>query len=156
MWRYSNGFPLSEDIVSVIERIVIQDQAAGHQLSICIGTDSQVRSKFTEYATVVVLLRKGAGGKMLVYKSKEKQRISIGERMLKEVAMSIETATQLLQLVNKYGLHLEIHADINSDARYKSNVSFVTAKGFTVGMGFDFIAKPHAFASSCCANRMVN
>jgi predicted RNase H-related nuclease YkuK (DUF458 family) len=156
MWRYSNGSPLKDDLVNIVEQLLLQEDISNQQLRICIGTDSQVRSLMTEYATVVVLLKKGAGGKMLVYKSKDKNRISIGERMLKEVAMSIETAIQLMPVVNKYGLQIEIHADINSDARFKSNVSFIAAKGYTLGMGFDFKAKPHAFASSCCANRMVH
>jgi len=28
--------------------------------------------------------------------------------------------------------------------------------GYILGMGFIFKAKPHAFASSCCADKIVN
>lgn len=156
MWRQLNGTALLEDLSTAVEKMILQEKKAGYRIKICIGTDSQVKGASTEYATVVVVLREGHGGRMLVQHSKEKQRISIKERLLKEVAMSIETAYSLLPVLNRYDLALEVHADINSDPQFKSQSSYAEAKGYILGMGFEFKAKPFAFASSSCANKMVN
>jgi len=156
MWRQMNGTALLDDLGTAVEKIILQEKKAGYKVKVCIGTDSQVKGATTEYATVVVLLREGHGGRMFVHKSREKQKISIKERLLKEVAMSIETAYALLPVLNRYDLALEVHADINSDPQFKSQPSYAEAKGYILGMGFEFKAKPFAFASSSCANKMVN
>jgi predicted RNase H-related nuclease YkuK (DUF458 family) len=54
-----------------------------------------------------------------------------------------------------YDVDLEIHADINTNPGFKSNAALSEAMGYIRGMGFAFRAKPHAFASSSCANKMV-
>lgn len=156
MWRQMNGTAVLDDLSTAVEKLILQEKKNGFRLRICIGTDSQVKGTTTEYATVVVLLREGHGGRMLVHKSREKQQISIKERLLKEVAMSIETAYSLLPVLNRHQIALEVHADINSDPQFKSQSSFAEAKGYILGMGFEFKAKPFAFASSSCANKMVN
>ncbi len=156
MWRQMNGSPVPDELSVAVEKIILQEKKAGFQVRVCIGTDSQVKGSVTEYATVVVLLRQGHGGRMLVHKSREKHRISIRERLLKEVTMSIETAYALLEVLNNYNTPLEVHADINSDPQFKSQGSYAEAKGYILGMGFEFKAKPFAFASSSCANKMVN
>lgn len=156
MWRQMNGTAVLDELGTAVEKMILQEKKSGYRLKICIGTDSQVKGATTEYATVVVLIREGHGGRMLVHKSKEKQKISIKERLLKEVAMSIETAYSLITVLNQYDIALEVHADINSDPQFKSQVSYAEAKGYILGMGFEFKAKPFAFASSSCANKMVN
>jgi predicted RNase H-related nuclease YkuK (DUF458 family) len=50
---------------------------------------------------------------------------------------------------------MEVHADINTNPNFKSNEAFKDAMGYITGMGFAFKAKPHAFASSSCANKIV-
>ena len=50
-----------------------------------------------------------------------------------------------------YEVELEVHADINTDPNFQSNVALKEAMGYILGMGFVFKAKPHAFASSSCA-----
>ena len=47
-------------------------------------------------------------------------------------------------------------ADINTNPQFKSNDALREAMGYILGMGFAFKAKPEAFASSSCANKMVN
>jgi predicted RNase H-related nuclease YkuK (DUF458 family) len=75
--------------------------------------------------------------------------------MLTEVAKSIEVAYELCPLFNRFGVDMEVHADINTNPGFKSNDALSEAKGYIIGMGFAFRAKPHAFASSSCANKMV-
>jgi predicted RNase H-related nuclease YkuK (DUF458 family) len=50
---------------------------------------------------------------------------------------------------------MEVHADINTNPTFKSNEALKEAMGYIRGMGFAFRAKPDAFASSSCANKMV-
>jgi predicted RNase H-related nuclease YkuK (DUF458 family) len=51
---------------------------------------------------------------------------------------------------------MEVHADINTNPGFKSNDALKEAMGYILGMGFAFKAKPEAFASSCCADKVVN
>jgi predicted RNase H-related nuclease YkuK (DUF458 family) len=48
-----------------------------------------------------------------------------------------------------------VHADINTDPHFKSNEALKEAMGYILGMGFVFKAKPDAFASSYCADKVV-
>ena len=82
--------------------------------------------------------------------------MSIKERMLVEVSKSIEIAYSLCELLDKYKIDLEVHADINTNPGFKSNSALSEAMGYILSMGFVFKAKPEAFASSYCANKVVN
>ena len=44
----------------------------------------------------------------------------------------------------------------NTNPNFKSNDALKEAMGYILGMGFAFKAKPEAFASSSCANKVVN
>lgn len=156
MWKTLSGAPIEQSLAEVVTKWVLADRQAGYRVRVCIGTDSQYKGGYTEYASVVVVLREGHGGKMLVNKVREKFRMGVRERMLREVSMSIEVAYGLLETLNKLNVPLEVHADINTDPQFKSNSSLAEAKGYILGMGFEFRAKPFAFASSCCANKVVN
>ena len=83
------------------------------------------------------------------------RQYSIKERMLVEVAKSIEVAYDLCSLFTEYNIEMEVHADINTSPQFKSNEALKEAMGYILGMGFAFKAKPEAFASSCCANKAV-
>ena len=76
--------------------------------------------------------------------------------LLVEVAKSIEISYELCNLFTIYDVDMEVHADINTNPNFKSNDALKEAMGYILGMGFAFKAKPEAFASSSCANRMVN
>jgi predicted RNase H-related nuclease YkuK (DUF458 family) len=76
--------------------------------------------------------------------------------MLVEVAKSIEIAYELCYLFTQYDVDMEVHADINTNPQFKSNDALREAMGYILGMGFAFKAKPEAFASSSCANKVVN
>ena len=92
---------------------------------------------------------------MFIKNLKGTTKISTKERMLKEVAMSVETAYAICHILDKYDVELEVHADINTDPKFESNVALKEAMGYILGMGFVFKAKPNAFASSSCADKLV-
>jgi predicted RNase H-related nuclease YkuK (DUF458 family) len=156
IWRKFNGDPLDLDIKEAVENTIKRERNKGYHLKVCIGTDSQVKGSDTEFATVIVFLREGHGGFMFIHNEKTKTRYSIKERMLVEVAKSIEIAYELCPLFTKYDVDMEVHADINTNPHFKSNDALKEAMGYILGMGFAFKAKPEAFASSSCANKIVN
>jgi len=156
LWRRFTGEPLRMPVKKAVEEAIIRETVAGFKLKVCIGTDSQVRSTETEFATVIVFLREKHGGFMFISNEKTKQPYTIKERMLVEVAKSIEIAYELCDLFNKYDVDMEVHADINTNPQFKSNEALREAMGYILGMGYAFKAKPDAFASSCCADKMVN
>ena len=155
-WRKLNGDAVKLPIFEAVEVAIQRETSKGIRLKVCIGTDSQVKGKETEFATVIVFLREGQGGFMFISNEKTRQTFTIKERMLKEVSKSIDVAYQLCPLFNKYDVDMEVHADINTNPQFKSNDALREAMGYILGMGFAFKAKPEAFASTCCANKMVN
>lgn len=156
LWRKFNGDPIDIPIKNAVEQAIIRETDAGHKLKVCIGTDSQVRNRETEFATVIVFLREGQGGFMFIHNEKVELLYQIKERMLLEVAKSIEIAYELCDLFTLYDVDMEVHADINTNPQFKSNEALREAMGYILGMGFAFKAKPEAFASSSCANKIVS
>ncbi len=154
-WRKLNGQKIELPIKEAVEKAIVREKAAGHRLKICIGSDSQVRGSVVEFATVIVFLREKKGGFMFINNSRTYKEMSLRERMISEVAKSIEIAYALCDLLDQHDVELEVHADINTDPHFQSNVALKEAMGYILGMGFVFKAKPDAFASSSCADKVV-
>jgi len=153
-WRRFDGTRIELPIAEAVRTTLIREKEAGHRLKVCIGTDSQVRGKVTEFATVIVFLREKKGGFMFIANYKSTQKMSIRERMILEVARSVEIAYALCNLLDEHKVELEVHADINTDPAFESNTALKEAMGYILGMGFVFKAKPDAFASSACADKV--
>ncbi len=154
-WRTLNGKSIEEPILSRVKTTIQKEISLGNKLKVCIGSDSQVRGSVIEFATVIVFLREHKGGFMFISNDKSYQKMSLKERMITEVAKSIEVAYNLCDLLDEYDIDLEVHADINTNPNFKSNEALKEAMGYILGMGFVFKAKPDAFASSCCADKML-
>ena len=154
-WRKLSGERIKISIADEVTNVLMREKEAGHEMKVCIGTDSQVKGKETEFATVIVFIRKGKGGFMYIHNEITKQRMSIKQRMLMEVGKSVEIAYALCNIFSRYSVDMEVHADINTNPNFKSNDALKEAMGYIVGMGFAFKAKPEAFASSNCANKVV-
>ncbi|MGZ5247722.1 MAG: ribonuclease H-like YkuK family protein, partial [Flavitalea sp.] len=120
-WRRFNGDPLDLPIKDAVENVIVRETNNGYHLKVCIGTDSQVKGLETEFATVIVFLREGHGGFMFIHNERTTQNYSIKERMLVEVAKSIEIAYELCDLFTLYDVDMEVHADINTNPHFKSN-----------------------------------
>lgn len=154
-WKKFSGEPLRRPILDEVSTAIAREDALGNKLKVCIGTDSQVKSGTTEFATVIVFVREGKGGFMYIHQDRTSLKMSIKERMLAEVQRSIEVAYALCDLLDRYHVDLEVHADINTNPMFKSNQALHDAMGYILSMGFVFKAKPEAFASSACANKIV-
>ncbi len=155
-WRKFNGESINLPIKEAVAEAIKQETEKGIRLKVCIGTDSQVKGSDTDFATVIVFLREPNGGFMYIHNHKTAQRYHLKEGRLVEVAKSIEIAYELCDLFIEYGVEMEVHADINTNPNFKSNDALKEAMGYILGMGFAFKAKPEAFASSCCADKVCN
>ena len=154
-WRRLNGQRIDLEIKEAVEQTIIQETSLGHRLKVYIGSDSQVRGGVVEFATVIVFLREKKGGFMFIQNARQTKRMSLRERMILEVSKSVEVAYALCDLLDRYDIGLEVHADINTDPHFQSNTALKEAMGYILGMGFVFKAKPDAFASSSCADKVV-
>ena len=155
-WRKFNGEPIEIPIKQAVKQVIETASNQQHKLKICIGTDSQVKGDITEFGTVIVFLREQSGGFMFANNVKVSQQYHLKERMLLEVSKSIEIAYEICDILIKYGIDMEVHADINTNPQFKSNDALKDAMGYILGMGFSFKAKPDAFASSCCADKIIH
>lgn len=155
LWRKLTGEYLRNYIEDEVQGAILREKELGHTLKVCIGTDSQVKGSHTEFATVIVFIRKGNGGFMFLNNECTREKMSIKQRMMTEVSKSIEVAYHLSNVFTNHNVDMEVHVDINTNPLYKSNDALKEAIGYITGMGFAFKVKPEAFASSCCANKVV-
>lgn len=154
-WTKLDGHKIELPIAEAVEGAIIREKNLGHKLKVCIGSDSQVRSNVVEFATVIVFLREKKGGFMFIHHDRLEREVPLRERMIMEVAKSVEVAYSLCNILDRHQVALEVHADINTDPDFQSNVALKEATGYILGMGFAFKAKPDAFASSCCADKVI-
>ncbi len=154
-WRRLNGQRIELPIKDAVERTIVEETSLGNRLKVCIGTDSQVRGDDIHFATVIVFLRERKGGFMFIHQELSRKKMTLRERMITEVGKSVDVAYALCPVLDKYNIELEVHADINTDPYFQSNVALREAMGYILGMGFVFKAKPDAFASSNCADKVV-
>jgi len=84
-WKRVNHGPINEPIIEYLEKLITEEIKKGNKLKVAIGTDSQKRGNGYNYATVIVLVSEGKGGKIMVTTEYDKRKPSITERMLKEV-----------------------------------------------------------------------
>jgi predicted RNase H-related nuclease YkuK (DUF458 family) len=155
-WRKYNGDFINAPIKEEVRKTIEAERAKNQKLKVYIGTDSQVKQDVVDFATVIVFLREKNGGFMFVQNTQSYSKLHLKERILLEVSKSIEIAYELCDLFIEYDIEMEVHADINTSAQFKSNDSLNEAMGYIKGMGFNFKAKPEAFASSCCADKVIH
>ncbi len=155
IWRRLSGQRIEKPLLEAVEETIRRETAEGHRLKVCIGSDSQIIGDEVHFATVIVFLREKRGGFMFISNDKSTRVMSLRERMILEVGRSVEVAYSLCHLLDRYDVALEVHADINTDPMFESNVALKEAMGYILSMGFEFKAKPDAFASSSCADKFV-
>ena len=169
--RTSKGF-IDEPLIEYLEKVFIEEIEKGHEIKVCIGTDSKRRGVGYQFATAIIIalsenigkdkfgrdILKGKGGMVIgatyfdQYQKKGKEGVK--ERMIKEVSKTIEIACEISPLLDLYEIKLEVHADINPDIRFDSNKALNEAVGYMLGMGYDFKLKPNAWAASKGADKL--
>lgn len=119
---------------------------------IYIGSDSQVRGKFTHYAYVIVLYNERKGGHVL-YAKETIIKIDWFNRLMREVNVSIQIGQMLMEKGIERPITIDI--DLNPDPRWKSNSVLRSVLGWGEGMGFKTRYKPEAFCASYAADHLV-
>ena len=66
-WRKLNGIKIKQPLKDEVRQILQQEIAIDNKLKVCIGSDSQVKGKHIEFATVIVFIRQGKGGFMFIH-----------------------------------------------------------------------------------------
>ncbi len=154
-WRRLNGQRIEKALLTAVEETIRREKAEGYKLKVCIGTDSQVIGAEVHFATVIVFVREKRGGFMFISNDRSARKMTLRERMILEVGRSVDVAYSLCELLDRYDVALEVHADINTDPAFESNTALKEAMGYILSMGFVFKAKPDAFASSSCADKVI-
>ena len=169
VWKRVGQGPIEGSLVDYLENIIIEQHDLGNEVKICVGTDSQKRGKGFQYATAILIemkqpmgmtagkmTYKGLGAKVISGVFHERIKPSIRERMLKEVQMSINVCFNIIDLLDLYEVDMEIHADVNPNPMWASNVALTEVVGFCKGMGFTYKVKPDAYAASSGADKLCN
>ena len=131
---------------------------------IIVGCDSSSGEE-PHFPVVVVILRKGEGGRFFLKKVKypsSKKFYNLHQRILEEVLLSCEFALflrdYLTKTVKDLGKNLNyqfryIHADIGGSGATKDMIKEVV--GLIKGNGFEPKIKPESFAASVVADRFT-
>ena len=164
-WRRANA-KIEVPITEYLDELIKAELSAGYLLKVSVGTDSQRSGRGFKFATVILITRKidlgngelqGKGGMMIHAEYGMnfygKRKDTINERMLSEVSKSIEVGMEIAPVLDKHGIKMEIHADINPDPRWASNAAMSQAIGYILGMGYEFKLKPTAWAASYAGDR---
>jgi uncharacterized protein len=140
------------------------DQAAefisrqSEETKIYIGTDSKRKLAFPKvynviFTTVIICHIDGSKGCKVFadVELKRDYRGDIQARLLEEVDRAIQCHQGIKYSVGDR--EIQIHLDINSNPRYKSNSVAKAAQGWVKGVcGIDAVLKPHSFAASTAAD----
>lgn len=166
-WNRMTKGPIGMPLFDYLRKIFKEETEKGYEFKVCVGTDSQRSGMGYKFATVIVIsTHQDLGGGTTVGRggivigsnyfntNHTNNKEGVKERMLYEVAKSIEVAYEISPLLDEYNVPLEVHADINPDIKWESNKALSDAVGYILGMGYDFKVKPNSFASSSTADRM--
>ena len=132
-------------------------EASSEITSIYIGCDSQVHRKRgktrVSYARTIMVHKDSSngchlfGGVIVLDESGD-----MHQRLMKETEISIAVYEEIFLAIGNR--HVEIHLDVNPDAKYKSSSVLSAATGWVRGVtGITPKVKPEAFAASHAADR---
>jgi predicted RNase H-related nuclease YkuK (DUF458 family) len=124
------------------------DKNADYDISIHLGCDSHV-GRETKYVTSVCLIREGKGGHIITKDDFAPRNMTIQERLMNEIVLSVNTAESLKHL----GLEITIHVDYNPNPAFKSNELYATGIGTGAWFGYKTLGKPNAWAASKSADK---
>lgn len=126
---------------------------------VTIASDSQQRGEKTEIVSVVTIIRPGKGGRVFFCREYVPRIRDLGPRLWEETWRSSQLAMELTQTDGAFD-HAPvtiqaIHIDANVDPKHKSSQYVEALAGLVVGMGFQAVVKPQAWAASHAADHAV-
>lgn len=145
-----------------LERAKEEISKSSKDSSIYIGTDSDKFKKrkkwYIKYSTVIIIHKDTKHGGMIFHNTVVEEQfynMSLKEKLMKEVQFAISAATEVVDVVGDR--HWEIHLDLNTNPKHKSNVAEKEALGYVRGMfdGKEAKVKPHSWAASHAGDRVA-
>lgn len=120
-----------------------------------VGTDSQLVADHWVFATVICLYKTGKGGRFFFQRTRKKknEHQSLDDRLLSEVYSSVAVADEIRNF--RPSIEINVHADISSKSKNKSNRVAKLAESYIIGMGFRAQIKPEAWAAATVADRFT-
>lgn len=132
-------------------------EASSASSSIYVGTDSlriKKKKKHHRFVTVVIIHFDSCKGATWFTKhSTETREMSMKERLLTEVYLSVATALEIAPAVGDR--NFEVHVDVNPNEKHRSHVAHREATAYVVGQGFKMVSKPDSFAATISADRVL-
>ena len=155
-WKSLSGEAV--DLVSIVKETILESDVP---VEVHIGSDSQQFGKDTQYVTVLVVTRKGKGGRVFFTRERIPRVRTLRERLYREVWCTTELAMELTSTPDLggsdglMGAPVTLHIDANPDPRFKSSEYVQELAGMCVGQGFNTLLKPDSWASSHAADHAV-
>ena len=129
------------------------------QKKIIVGCDSQVVDNRITFITTVVILYIGHGGVFFYNKDNVQfcsKYLSMQNRLFQETYRSVEIAKIVDDLLKNTQYCVEqIHCDLNSNNKYRSNKAVAMCIGFICGNNYKPIIKPDSYAASSVADSLT-
>ena len=149
------------DVIASIRYFIKANPDSEYRLAV--GTDSQVKGRYTCFATGIHIHRVGQGAWCCVTKRIENKRyMNLIEKISKETSITYEMAYMLNeQLIDplcdfaikykNFDCKLEAHIDVGTKGETRKLIREMV--GYFEGMGIDAKIKPDSFVASSYANR---
>ncbi|MFZ5989943.1 MAG: ribonuclease H-like YkuK family protein [Bacillota bacterium] len=149
------------DVIASIKYFIKANPDARYRIAV--GTDSQVKGRFTCFATGIHIHRIGQGAWCCIGKKVESRRyLNLREKIAKETAITYEVVymlnEQLIEALcdfavkyKNFDCKLEAHIDIGEKGESRKLIREMV--GYFQGMGIETKIKPDAFVASSYANR---
>ena len=149
------------DVIASIKYFIKADPDSRYRLAV--GTDSQVKGRYTCFATGIHIHRVGQGAWCCISKRLENKRYkNLEEKIGKETSITYEVANTLNEQLmdalcdfavkyKNFDCKLEAHIDVGTKGETRKLIREMV--GYFEGMGIDAKIKPDSFVASSYANR---
>lgn len=149
------------DVVASIKYFIKANPDSKYRLAV--GTDSQLKGRYTCFATGIHVHRIGQGAWCCVSKRVETKRYkNLKEKISKETSITYEIAYMLNEQLmdtlcnftveyKNFDCRLEAHIDVGTKGETRRLIREMV--GYFEGMGIDAKIKPDSFVASSYANR---
>ena len=150
-WKTLKHKPI-DDLKEEIEKLLKEDETR----VIHIGTDSQKVDSSIKFATCVVLLKPGKGGRAFYTQEKLNKNHfkGIRKKLFEEAWRSVTIALELSEAIPEE-VEMIVHLDCNPNTRWASSKCITELVGLVVGQGFKCEVKPNAWVASHACDHIV-
>jgi len=147
-FKFFNGNKINDEIKYVKNYLKNYPET-----KIVVGTDSEQYKKYTNYVTVIGMI-KPRKGVHIIYKSKRTKKIKdIFSRLWNEIEYSRLVADDLEKHINNTEKKIiTLHIDINNNKKEKSYIVHDSAVGYLKGLGYNVESKPNGWIATKAAD----